>query len=162
MLSRRLLPTVAPAALCACSIAGDGAGVSATLSEMPEWNCISAVAHNITSVEIVREESSSMGRRLTWHGLEPVGTANTILYRLDGIAYALQVTIESGVSNRYSNYSVFPRDTASAAELDRSLEESVKLATKVEKECHVVGLVSKLQRYCRVHGKPCPSPGPVA
>ena len=146
--------------LAACQQLGDGAGVDATLETAPDWGCISSVARNLDSVKIVREESNPTGRLITWHGLAPPGKANTLLYELGGITYALQLINAPKESIGYRNYSIFPRDTASAAALATSFNEAVNLAAKVESACHVVGLVGKLSKYCR--GKACSYHVPVA
>ena len=160
MLRQALVLVSGVLVLGACQELGDGAGVDATLEAAPDWGCISSVARNLDSVKVVREESNPTGRLITWHGLAPPGKANTLIYELGGISYALQLINAPEESIRYRNYSIFPRDTAPAAALARSLNETVNLAAKVESACHVIGLAGKLLKYCR--GKACSYHVPVA
>ena len=160
MLRQALALTFSAVVLGACHELGDGAGVDATLETAPDWGCISSVARNLDSVKIVREESNPTGRLVTWHGLAPPGKANTLLYELSGISFALQLINAPQESISYRNYSIFPRDGATAAELTLSLKESLNLAAKVESACRVVGLVGKLSKHCR--GKACSNHVPVA
>ena len=120
---------------------------------MPEWGCLTSEVRKLTSVEIQSERTDSGGRRLTWHGLAPASVTKSLVYKLNGTSYALQLTNDPGLPVLYSNYSIFPRDTASTEALLNSLDEVIGLASKVETSCRVVGLVGRAHKYCR--GKNC-------
>src|ERR1700688_1345300 len=127
-----LISSLGLASLIACSHAGDGAGVITNLDDSPDWHCITNVVKNIGSVKVLQERNDSTGRRLTLRGLAPAGTVNTLIYTLEGISYALQVTAEPGLPVRYTHYSIFPRATASADALARSLGAVIDVAGRVE------------------------------
>lgn len=145
----------------ACSTVGDGAGVSAALGERPQWGCVSSVVRELASIEVLAEKSASLGKRVTLHGLEPLGSEQSMIFRLEGVVYALQITAEPGGVSHYTNYSIFKRDAAPLAEIQRSLDVTVALANKVERTCHVSRLTEQMTTHCRIHGKECPRNEPV-
>src|SRR5262249_51586416 len=93
-----LMLGVAAVALCACDSTGDTARVDSVLDTTPDWGCIASVVRSVQTVDVVREDTNPTGRRITWRGVGPPGIAKTLVYRVGGVSFALQVIDEPGES----------------------------------------------------------------
>jgi hypothetical protein len=143
------------AILAACTHRGDGIELTAPLTTPPDWTCIRDAVRATGPIEVTRDDTNKTARALSVHGLSPPGTVQTLVYRSDGIDYALQIDVETKSSVTYRHYSIFPPDKASTDELEASRARIRQTSHAIEERCAVRDLLQSGSFQC--HGKNCPS-----